>query len=741
MYDFDTNPGRCTWHYLTGFTGGRRVHPFLREANGRFELYSKCPVYIDPGHLIVGDLDRAVWREAVACRISSNLLQQRIVDEVMESPDYTPEEKADLATKMEIMRPHLLHTRIEEAYLEEENRVFESDAAASCHFNGHQVLDYGRLLDEGLPGLLADLRARLPLCRRDPDERIAAEAYIKALEGTAVFIRRHAEMAEALIGRNEEGYDDGLLRTVAATCRAITERAPQTFLEGLQLHWFFMGFADYDSFGRFDQYMYPLYEKSRAEGMTRAEAETYLEYYWRKLDEDGSILNMTIGGVKRDGASAVNDLTMMILEVTRKLGLKGPNLCLRIRGDSPEELWDEAWESIGRGQALPALYNEGVIIPMLMAHGISPEDANDFSLAGCSQVVIPGKSSFACDTGEYSALKCLELALHDGFDTRTGKQAGPHTGKPAGMGTFEKVLDAYRAQAFAAIRMGVLINNKDHSLRPDFLSCIRSLLTSDCLERGRGLFRGGARYYAVQNEVIGLTNVANSLAAIRKAVFEDGKYTLEEIVTACDADFEGYEPMRQYLLNRAPKFGNDEESVDELRAQVAREFFTELASHPAPLGGVHWPGEVIFHYHVNSGALIGATPDGRRAGAPMADSCGASQGTDLKGPTAVVKSAMKLPFTSPDYPNTCSCLNLKFTKDLWRRSRGQMVTLMRAYFSGGGFQMQINVLDQRDLIEAKKDPEKYRSLVVRVGGYSAYFVALNPAIQDDIIARTAHGAL
>ncbi len=727
-------------HYMSGFLKHADAHPYMKEALGRHELYSEGAVYIDPGSLIVGNLDRVLLREPVIPRISANQVQQAVVEEILGTPGRIGVDKAEFSAKMDEMAPWILRNRLGEAYTEEETLAWESGTGTSCHYNGHQVLDYGRLLNVGLPGLIADLDARLARGWRDPDELAALQAYRLTLEGIANFIRRHAERADQLRAGMEPQYDDRQLAAISESCRGIVMGAPDSFLQGLQLHWFFMGFADYDSFGRFDQYHWPLYQKSIREGMTRDEAKSCLVDYWRKLDENGAILNMTIGGARRDGSDAVNDLTMLILEVTRELGLKGPNLCLRIRWDSPPPLWEAAHRGIARGQALPALYNEELIIPMLRQNGIDEADANDFCLAGCSQVVIPGKSSFACDMGTYNALKCLELALHDGFDPRIGKRAGPRTGELRDLDTFEKIMMAYDAQVQAAIRVGTLVNDMDHALRSDHLSAVRSLLTADCLDRGRGLFGGGARYYAVQNEVVGLTNVANSLEAIRQVAFVERLFTVVEIVAACDDNFQGREEMRQHLIRRVPKFGNDVESVDSLRVEVMRRLFSALAEHAGPLGGVHWPGEVIFHYNVTLGQAVGATPDGRLAGTPMADSCGASAGTDLKGPTALIKSAMKLPFVTDAYPNTCSCLNLKFEGGLWSRGLGQMVSLMRTYFRNGGYQLQINVLDQKELLAAKENPKAHESLVVRVGGYSAYFVHLDPAIQDDIIARTMHGA-
>ncbi|MHB8963424.1 MAG: pyruvate formate lyase family protein, partial [Saccharofermentanales bacterium] len=273
------------------------------------------------------------------------------------------------------------------------------------------------------------------------------------------------------------------------------------------------------------------------------------------------------------------------------------------------------------------------------------------------------------------------------------------------------------------------------TLRTDFCSCIRSALTSDCLENGRHLFLGGARYYAVQNEVVGLTNTANALQAIQQVVFEEKRLSVRELTDILDTDFSGNEVLRQYLLNKVPKFGNGILEVDRLRGQITEEFFSRLASHAAPLGGRHWPGEVIFHYNTMLGKTTLASPDGRRSGEPFADSSGPSQGTDREGVLGIFQSMKQICFSSEKYPNTCSCLNLKFDLSFWKRARRPIIDLLRTYMQTG-FQLQINVLNAQDLEDALIHPENYSWLVVRVGGYSAYFTALDPDIQRDIIART-----
>jgi formate C-acetyltransferase len=724
-----------SWLYLTGFTNDAGEHPFLKEAHGRAALYAGAPAMIPEEGVVCGNLDLVLSNEVATNRISRHFLNREPLERLLASPDYTDAEKEDVKRRVEAFTPFVLTNRADAVYTEEETRAWESLLATSNHYNGHQVLDYERLLREGVSGTLRRIQGALDRAV-DPESIVFLQSLRISWEGVSLYIRRHAEEALRRLGdKGLSTLERDRLERIARIQAAIAGEAPTDFEQGVCLLYHFVGFADYDSIGRFDQYLWDLYDRSRRGGMSVEQGREVLRQAWRMMDRNGAILNMTVGGRDAKGTRHFNELTRLVLEVTREMGLKGPNLCLRVDAGMPDDQWKEVHLSLSAGQALPALYNEDMIVAMLLRAGIRGEDAWDFCLAGCSQVVIPGRSSFACDIGCYSPLKCLELAIHEGFDRFTGKQVGPGTPPVASMKSFDDLMAAYRVQTDFAIRIGVGVNDKDHSLRPDFASCIRSALTNDCVERGRSLFLGGARYYAVQNEVVGLTNTANALAAIRQVVFDESRIGLDRLVSVLDADFEGEEALRQYLVHKVPKFGNGIESVDRLRSEIAREFFTKLASHPGPLGGRHWPGEVIFHYNVQYGRTLLASPDGRKAGTPLADSSGPSQGTDVEGVTGILQSMKRIEYCGDAYPNTCSCLNLKFDRKMWKTSPDRMVAMLKTYMKTV-MQVQINVVSARDLQEALLHPEAHRSLVVRVGGYSAYFTSLDPDIQRDVLSRT-----
>jgi trans-4-hydroxy-L-proline dehydratase len=284
-------------------------------------------------------------------------------------------------------------------------------------------------------------------------------------------------------------------------------------------------------------------------------------------------------------------------------------------------------------------------------------------------------------------------------------------------------------------RVGVSINDKDTYLRMREGACVRSLLVMDCLERGRGLFHGGARFNNIENEACGITNTANGLHALKQLVYEEQVLPLADLVKVLDNDWQEHETLRQRFLKRSAKFGNGQSEVDTLRAEIAGAWYKEIQQYPAVLGGFHWPGEVVFIYHDLHGAHTAASPDGRRCGEPLANSAGATSGTDTSGPTALMNSMLAIP---QEECLTCCVLNLRFSKKLWNNDPEAMQNLLRSYFAQGGFQTQINLVSRAELVAARKNPDQYADLIVRVGGFSDYYVRLSESLQEEILSRTEH---
>ena len=716
------------WHYLEGFVQALDDPFEIREAKARLRFYRNVPITIRPGEYIVGQMD---WNEPLVCQVSNTHIRQDVLERIF-AGDLPAEEKEKIRGWVEAARPFCFDPWPH--LTEEEKRVQNSHLAPSTFFNGHIVPDYGYVLQRGLGGILEDI-ARFRSRPLMDVERNFYDAMEITVQGMAAYIGRYADLAETLIQDETPGYNREALEQVLGACRSLTRYPARSLPEALQMVWFVMCFVDYDSFGRFDQYVLPCYERSRAAGMDDETALLWLKYTWIKIEESGAILNMTIGGRKADGMSAINPLTYLTLRATREMRFRSPNLSLRIRANDPDELWNEAHITLSTGQGLPALYNEELIVNMLLSLGYPEHESLDFGLAGCSQVILPGRSNFACDVGCYNLGKALELALHDGYDVLMGAQVGPRTGKPETLDSYEKLKAAYDRQMRYMTRQGVAINDKDMTLRQKEGACVRSLLTNDCLEKGRGIFHGGARFYNIENEACGITNAANSLYVLKRLVYEDGLLTLPSFVEILDHDWQGHEALRLRARNKVEKFGNDSDAVDAIRSEVAAAWYHEIQQYPAALGGFHWPGEVVFVYHEIHGEHTAATPDGRRAREPLANSAGATSGTDTHGPTALINSMLKIP---QEQCRTCCVLNLRFTKKTWTEGSFAAVGLLRSYFARGGFQAQINLVSREDLLAARQNPEQYADLVVRVGGFSDYYVRLRESLQEEILARTAH---
>jgi pyruvate-formate lyase len=716
------------WYYLEGFVAALDDPFEIREAKARLHFYRQVPISILPGEYIVGQVD---WNEPLICYVSNTRISSEVLDRIQNS-DLVESEKRQIAEWVDAVRPFCFDPW--HHLTEEERLVQESHLAPSTFFNGHIVPAYGYVLQRGLGGVMEDIQRYRS--RSLPDvERNFYDAMETTVQGLSAYIARYADLAETLLEGSAPGYDRQQLEHIQTACRKLAWQPAQTFPEALQMSWFLMCFVDYDSFGRLDQYLLPYYHSSRAQGMSDEDALLWMKYTWIKIEECGQILNMTIGGRLPDGSSAINPLTYQTMQTTREMGFRSPNLSLRLRTRDPEALWQAAYETLSTGQGLPALYNDDLIVAMLMELGYPEFEAMDYSLAGCSQVILPGRSNFACDVGVYNLAKTLELALHDGFDPLLGKQVGPHTGTLETIDSYARLEQAYDRQMRFMTRLGVAINDKDMFLRQKEGACVRSLLTMDCLERGRGIFHGGARFYNIQNEACGITNAANALYALKTLVFEEGLLPLLRLVEILDADWEGQEALRLRFKNKPAKFGNNHPEVDAIRARIASDWYREIQQYPAVLGGFHWPGEVVFVYHEYHGAYTAASADGRRAREPLANSAGATSGTDISGPTALMNSMWKIP---QDQCRTCCVLNLRFSKKVWQEAADALQDLMRTYFSRSGYQMQVNLVSRDELLAARQHPEQYADLIVRVGGFSDYYVRLPEGLQDEILARTEH---
>ncbi|MCX7600026.1 MAG: hypothetical protein N2512_14335, partial [Armatimonadetes bacterium] len=555
------------------------------------------------------------------------------------------------------------------------------------------------------------------------------------LEGLQDYIRAYARAAAQAAESDQLGERRrGELREAAALCEHITTEPPATFREALQLFWFVFIYDGADNPGRFDQYMWPfLRDDLEARRLTRAQACELLEDLWVRFNEVRG-WNMALGGQTSDGRDATNELTYLCLEVTERLRLPAPNVSVRVFSGSPDKLWRRAVEVIGRGTGMPAIYNDDVIVPALQRMGIRLEDAREYAFGGCTEIQIPGKSNLGGEDGNLNLAKCLELALNDGVDMLTGEQLGPRTGDATRFSTFDELWGAYERQVVAATARMVAVSNLGATVRSRLGAKIfRALLTADCLPRGLDPDGRGAIYGNGEVMTLGIAVTADALTAVRRVVFEERRVTMAELLAALRSNFEQAEHLRQLLL-RQPKYGQGDTEADAMAARVANHFWGLLQHFHTRRGGRYGGGVIVLGRNVDFGRHLAATADGRRAREPVEDSVGPLAGRATKGPTAALAGAAGLDQTLGPMGVLC---NLMLSPRCFRdaASRGKVAALVKGYFSMGGQQVQITVADAATLRAAQREPEKYADLIVRVGGYSDYFVRCSRELQEDIIRR------
>jgi len=580
---------------------------------------------------------------------------------------------------------------------------------------------------------------------------ICAEALIQ-------FAHRYSQKLneESKKETNQKRKDE--LETMAGICSRIPENAPKTFWEALQYYWFvhlgvITELNTWDSFnpGRLDQHLYPFYKRDIESGLLDEEgAKTLLQAFWIKFNNqpappkvgvtskesntytDFCLIN--VGGVKEDGEDAANELTYLILDVIEEMRLLQPSSMVQISRKNPDQLVKRALDIIKTGYGQPSLFNTDAIIQEMLRQGKSIIDARNGGASGCVETGAFGKESYIL-TGYFNLAKILEITLNNGIDPRTGKQIGVTTGDPKSFETFEDLLNAYKKQIqhFADIKIkgNVIIER----LYADYLPApFMSILIDDCIEKGMDYNNGGARYNTSYIQGVGIGTTTDSLTSIKYNVFDNKKFTMQELLGALKNSFDGSDQIKNLVVNETPKYGNDNDYADDILKSVFEIYFSAIDGRQNTKGGFFRINLLPTTSHVYFGSVTNATPDGRLSAVPVSEGISPVQGADINGPTAVLKSAAKI-----DHLRTGgTLLNQKFSPQIFEgeESIHKIVSLIRAYFKMDGHHIQFNVVDAQTLREAQKHPENYRDLIVRVAGYSDYFVDLTPELQEEIIRRT-----
>jgi formate C-acetyltransferase len=642
---------------------------------------------------------------------------------------------------------------VEEA--EELERYRQWGAPARSQVQGqraHMAIDYETLLRRGVDGLrgqIAAHRARLDVARpADMEQDAFYRACTITLDALVDCAHRYADLAEALAAQAPDEQREAELFRIAAHCRHVPEFPARDFCEALQsvhLSTFCLCAGQrmlLFQLGRPDRYLLPFYRRDLAAGrITPDEALEWVDCLALMLSEytpRGLAVGWMVGGRDASGTDVCNELTMLCLQSIAHTRLSYPGIGLCWTPDTPREVMEFSADLLAEGYSHPALFNDDVITAGMLQAGLPPAEACLYQHSTCVEIT-PIASSNVYVASPYVNL--LQL-LHDLLGVRplAGSPRRGHFREkdeevPA---TFEALLEAYRDHLGGAVRQAVIEQNAQQATRRynggfPLLSCF----VNDCLARGKDIDHGGARYNWIEPNFVGLSNLVDSLAAIRQFVYDEGAVGLDELSAALADDFRGREDLRLMLLHRAPKYGNDDERVDALATQITGWIRDEVRGYSTYLGGPFLSGFFCWVKHVHLGRATAASADGRRAGFPLAAGSGPAQGRERLGPTAAVLSATKWDHTSH---LGGIAVNLKFSRPRDRRAfRQRLLDIVETYLQRGGFEVQVNVVDRETLLAARAHPEQYRDLVVRIGGYSDYFCGLSPEMQDEIILRTEHG--
>lgn len=646
--------------------------------------------------------------------------------------------------------------------------------------DAHLAVNFPLILNNGIDGLIEKIRerrSRLDLTNLDDFYK---DQFLKACDMSMVamseYIERYAKLATEMAATETRDWRKKELQHIAENCQLIAHKAPQTYWQALQLCYFVMLLLQIESnghsvsFGRLDQYLYPFYQKDVEQNkiITRENAIELLHSCWLKLLEVNKIRsgshskssagspmyqNVTIGGQKLvDGKphDAVNGLSFAILESCGRLKSTQPNLSVRYHAGLSNKFLDACVQVIRCGFGMPAFNNDEIVIPEFIRLGVEPQDAYEYSAIGCIETAVPGKWGYRCTGMSFINFARVVLAsLEGGKDATSGVVYLPQE-KALSKGnftSFNEVMHSWDEQIRYYTRKSIEIEYViDTMLEENAHDIICSVLVDDCIERGKTIKQGGAKYDWVSGLQVGLANTANSFEAVKKLVFEQGVVGQKELAKSLAENFAGLdgEQLRQRLLNAAPKYGNDNDDVDQLLVDAYNSYIDELKNYKnprygrGPIGGTYYAGTSSISANVPFGAQTAATPDGRKAWTPLAEGASPSSGTDTLGPTAVFNSVGKLP---TDKILGGVLLNQKLNPSTLDndRDRQKLMSMLRTFFEfHHGWHVQYNVVSRETLLAAKANPDQYRDLVVRVAGYSAFFTALSPDAQDDIIARTEH---
>jgi formate C-acetyltransferase len=748
----------------------RELSEPVRRALAFKHVLENKKIYIGEGELIVGERGPALKAVPTYPEICCHSLEDLEILSTRKKTPYAVDEKTKRTYKEEII-PFWKGRSMRETIFSRMPQEWKSayEAGVFTEFleqraPGHTALDnkiYGKGLVDFKKDIARSMRSLDFLNDLRAHEKME-ELRAMDIAATAIicYAERHAEKARQLQKKEKNRDRRKELKKIADVCARVPAHAPRDFWEALQHYWFIhLGVITelnpWDAFnpGRLDQHLYPFYEKGLDDGtLTKENAKELLQLLWIKFNnqpappkvgvtaEESNTYNdfalINTGGVKADGSDGVNELSYLILDVVEEMRIPQPSSMVQISKKTPDNFLKRALKIIRTGFGQPSVFNTDVIIQELLRQGKRIEDARNGGASGCVETGAFGKECYIL-TGYFNLVKVLETTLNNGLDPRTRQRIGLETGDPTKFGSFDELFDAFKRQLNYFVDVKIKGNNVIERLYAEHLPVpFLSLLIDDCIVKGKDYNDGGARYNTSYVQGVGLGTVTDSLTAIGYQVFDKKQVAMRELLKALKADFDGYKTLRQTLLNRTPKYGNDDEYADNVMRAVFERYYDAVEGRPNTKGGTYRINLLPTTVHVYFGRVTGATPDGRKALEPLSEGVSPVQGADRKGPTAVIKSVSKI-----DHARTGgTLLNQKFAPELLADEEGldKLAHLIRTYFKLDGHHVQFNVVNAETLRDAQKHPERYGDLLVRVAGYSDYFVNLSLELQNEIIKRTEH---
>jgi len=748
---------------------------YIKRAKALENTLKNMHIYIKEGELIVGnqaseERTAPVFPEYAVDWMEKELLEKGNFNTRDGDNFYLPEQhKEELLEIIQYWKGKTLKDKCmaimpEEVKIASEIKVIHGEGNMTSG-DGHIVPDFEKALRLGLSGIIKETEERLSRVDISENDAFREIAFLKSIvivnKSIIEFGERYSALAYDLSLKEKDENRKTELLKISEVCKNVPKNPPKNFYEAVQMIWFVHLAIQIESnghsasLGRVDQYLYKYYKN---DNLDKDFAKELLQCLWIKLysilkirstSHSGygagypTYQNVTIGGSNPDYSDAVNELSFLILESVGEAKLTQPNLSARVHLNTSEKFLRECTEVISTGFGMPALHNDEIIIPALLNKGVSFKDAFNYTMVGCVEVAVPGKWGYRCTGMTFlNLLKAFELTINDGLDKRTGYTLLKGNGSLKDFTDYTSLWKAWEKNIEYYTKLSVVADKIADNMLLEYPDIFCSSLIDDCIERAKTAKEGGAVYDIVSGLQVGLSNAANSFAALKKVVYEDKTLTLEEVINAIETDFSGLKGEKiRTLLESAPKYGNDIDYVDSIASDIYDTYINEISKYKntrfgkGPIGGNYGLSTSGISSNVPMGCVTGATPDGRKAWTPAAEGCSPVQGTDIKGPTSVLKTISKLPNI---LMTGGQLLNVRFSPDLINNDIGFQKFLMfiKSFIAIKGWHIQFNIMSTETLINAQKNPEEYRDIIVRVAGYCAQFITLDPTTQNDIISRT-----